>query len=251
MEQKSEGMKLELHIWRQAGPTASGKFERYDVDDLDIHMSVPEMLDHLNTKIIKSGGEPVAFESDCREGICGQCGFAINGNIHSPHPGTTTCQTHLRSFKDSDKLYLEPFRAKAFPIKKDLIVDRSAFDRIMESGGFIGVNTGQASEANTTLINHELAEKAFDAAACIGCGACVATCKNASASLFTASKINHLSMLPQGKPEANKRVKNMVAQMDAEGFGACSFTGACEIVCPQAISIQNIVDMNKRWRKAL
>lgn len=243
-------MKLELHIWRQAGPEERGDFEKHQVDDLDPHMSVPEMLDHLNTRIIKSGGEPVAFESDCREGICGQCGFVINGDIHSPTPGTTTCQTHLRSFKDGDKLYLEPFRAKAFPIKKDLVIDRSAFDRIIESGGYIGVNTGQASEANSTLIDHHLAEKAFDAAACIGCGACVATCKNASASLFTAAKISHLSMLPQGKPEAEQRVKKMVAQMDAEGFGSCSFTGACEVICPQDISIQNIVEMNKRWRKA-
>ncbi len=244
-------MKLELHIWRQAGPNESGKFEKYEAKNLDPHMSVPEMLDQLNTQIIKSGGDPVAFESDCREGICGQCGFAINGDIHSPHPGTTTCQTHLRSFKDGDKLFLEPFRAKAFPIKKDLVIDRSAFDRIIEAGGYIGVNTGQASEANTTLIEHDLAENAFDAAACIGCGACVATCKNASASLFTSAKISHLSMLLQGKPEAQTRVKNMVAQRDTEGFGACSFTGACEVICPQDISISNIVAMNKRWRKAL
>ncbi|ERM80736.1 hypothetical protein P872_21390, partial [Rhodonellum psychrophilum GCM71 = DSM 17998] len=188
-------------------------------------MSVPEMLDHLNTKIIKSGGNPVAFESDCREGICGQCGFVINGDVHSPNKGTTTCQTHLRSFQDGQTLYLEPFRAGAFPIKKDLVIDRSAFDRIIQAGGYIGVNTGQAAEANTLLINHELAEKAFDAAACIGCGACVATCKNASAMLFTSAKVNHLSMLPQGKPEASNRVKNMVAQMDMEGFGSCSATG--------------------------
>ncbi|MCA1751416.1 MAG: succinate dehydrogenase/fumarate reductase iron-sulfur subunit [Flavobacteriales bacterium] len=244
-------MKLELNIWRQAAPKAKGKFERYQLDDLDAHMSVPEMLDHLNTKLIKSGGDPVAFESDCREGICGQCGFVINGDMHSPEKRTTSCQTHLRSFSDGDTLYLEPFRAGSFPVKKDLVIDRSAFDRIIAAGGYIGVNTGQASEANSTLIRHDLAEQAFDASACIGCGACVAACKNASASLFTSAKISHLSMLPQGLPEAEQRVKNMVAQMDAEGFGACSFTGACEAVCPQAISIQNIVDMNLRWRKAL
>ncbi|SDZ25192.1 MULTISPECIES: succinate dehydrogenase/fumarate reductase iron-sulfur subunit [Rhodonellum] len=240
-------MKLELHIWRQAGPNIKGYFEGHTLDDLDEHMSVPEMLDHLNTKIIKSGGNPVAFESDCREGICGQCGFVINGDVHSPNKGTTTCQTHLRSFQDGQTLYLEPFRAGAFPIKKDLVIDRSAFDRIIQAGGYIGVNTGQAAEANTLLINHELAEKAFDAAACIGCGACVATCKNASAMLFTSAKVNHLSMLPQGKPEASNRVKNMVAQMDMEGFGSCSATGACEVVCPQGITMTNIAEMNSRW----
>lgn len=240
-------MKLELHIWRQSGPDAKGKFEVYNMDDLNEHMSVPEMLDHLNTKIIKSGGSPIAFESDCREGICGQCGFVINGDIHSPHQGTTTCQTHLRSFQDGQKLYLEPFRAGAFPIKKDLVIDRSALDRIIQSGGFIGVNTGQASEANTILIPHDLAERAFDAAACIGCGACVAACKNASAMLFTSAKVNHLSMLPQGKPEAPQRVKNMVAQMEEEGFGSCTYTKACEAVCPQGISMTNIIELNARW----
>lgn len=242
-------MQLQLHIWRQAGPKAKGHFEKHQVDDLDEHMSVPEMLDHLNTTIIKSGGSPIAFESDCREGICGQCGFVINGDVHSPNKGTTTCQTHLRSFYDGQTLYIEPFRAAAFPIKKDLVIDRSAFDRIIQAGGYIGVNTGQASEANTILINHELAEKAFDAAACIGCGGCVATCKNASAMLFTSAKINHLSMLPQGLPEASRRVANMIKQMDTEGFGACSNTGACEVVCPQGISIANIAEANGRWIK--
>lgn len=240
-------MKLTLHIWRQANNKDKGKFEKHYLDDLSSDMSVPEMLDHLNTRIIKSGGNPIAFESDCREGICGQCGFVINGDIHSPEKGTTTCQTHLRSFKDGEELYIEPFRAKAFPVKKDLMIDRSAFDRIIESGGFIGVNTGQAPEANSTLINHDLAEHAFDAAACIGCGACVATCKNASAMLFTSAKVNHLSMLPQGLPEAPQRVKNMIMQMDAEGFGSCTFTGACEVVCPQGISIINITETNGRW----
>jgi len=240
-------MKLELHIWRQAGPGAKGYFEDYALDDLDEQMSVPEMLDHLNTKIIKSGGNPIAFESDCREGICGQCGFVINGDVHSPNQGSTTCQTHLRSFKEGQSLYIEPFRAAAFPIKKDLVVDRSALDRIIQAGGYIGVNTGQASEANTALISHDLAERAFDAAACIGCGACVATCKNASAMLFTSAKVNHLSMLPQGAPEASLRVTNMIDQMDAEGFGSCSNTGACEVVCPQGISISNIAETNSRW----
>lgn len=244
-------MKLTLKVWRQKSAEAKGKFDTYTLDDLDAHMSVPEMLDHLNLKLMKSGGDPIAFESDCREGICGQCGFVINGDIHSPESGTTTCQTHLRSFRDGETLHLEPFRAKAFPIKKDLMIDRSAFDRIIAAGGYIGVNTGQAPEANSVLIKHDLAETAFDAAACIGCGACVATCKNASANLFTAAKINHLTMLPQGKTEAKQRVQNMVAQMDEEGFGACSFTGACEVVCPQHISIQNIVNMNAYWRKSL
>ena len=240
-------MELKLNVWRQKGPKVKGDFEEHLLDDLDEHMSVPEMLDHLNTKIIKSGGDPVAFESDCREGICGQCGFVINGHIHSPEQSTTTCQTHLRSFEDGQTLYLEPFRANSFPIKKDLVIDRSAFDRIIQSGGYIGVNTGQASEANTTLINHELAEDAFDSAACIGCGACVATCKNASAMLFTSAKINHLSMLPQGKPEASQRLENMVTQMDEEGFGSCTYTGACEVVCPQDISILNITELNRKW----
>lgn len=244
-------MKLILHIWRQPNASSGGNFVRYELDDLDAHMSVPEMLDHLNLRLVKAGDDPVAFESDCREGICGQCGFVINGHVQSPELHTTTCQTHLRSFNDGEELYIEPFRAAAFPIKKDLMIDRSAFDRIIASGGYIGVNTGQAQEANSTLIAHQLAEDAFDAAACIGCGACVATCKNASASLFTAAKISHLSMLPHGLPEAQTRVRNMVLRMDAEGFGACSFTGACEVVCPQSISIQHIVDMNRALRQAL
>jgi succinate dehydrogenase / fumarate reductase iron-sulfur subunit len=244
-------MKLILHIWRQPNADTKGRFERYVLEDLESHMSVPEMLDHLNLKLVKAGADPVAFESDCREGICGQCGFVINGHVQSPESHTTTCQTHLRSFEDGAELYLEPFRAAAFPIKKDLMIDRSAFDRIIASGGYIGVTTGQAPEANGILLGHQQAEDAFDAAACIGCGACVATCKNASASLFTAAKVSHLAMLPQGKPEAHARVRGMVERMDAEGFGACSFTGACEVVCPQSISIQHIVAMNKAWRKAL
>jgi succinate dehydrogenase / fumarate reductase, iron-sulfur subunit len=243
-------MKLTLHIWRQKNSSSKGSFSAYQVEELDPNMSVPEMLDHLNEILIQKGDDPVAYESDCREGICGQCGFVINGHIHSPEKNATTCQTHLRSFKNGDILYLEPFRARSFPIKKDLMIDRSAFDRIIGAGGFIGVNTGQAPEANSILIGHERAEEAFDAAACIGCGACVASCKNASAALFTGAKIAHLAMLPQGKLEAKNRVSAMVAQMDAEGFGACTFTRACEAVCPQSISVANIVKMNKEflWR---
>lgn len=240
-------MKLKLIIWRQKNQNTKGQFKKYDLKDLDRNMSVPEMLDSLNNQLVKKGEDPVAFESDCREGICGQCGFVINGHIHSPEKGTTTCQTHLRSFTENQTLYLEPFRAKAFPVKKDLCIDRSALDRIIEAGGYIGVNTGQAPEANSILIPHQLAENAFDSAACIGCGACVAACKNASSALFTGAKINHLAMLPQGKPEAKYRVKKMVEQMDKEGFGACSFTEACEAVCPQSVSVINIVKMNKYY----
>ncbi len=240
-------MKLTLKIWRQKDRKSKGRFEEYKIDNLDNNMSVPEMLDFLNNQLIVKMEDPVAFESDCREGICGQCGFVINGHIHSPEKGTTTCQTHLRSFKDGETLVLEPFRAKAFPVKKDLCIDRSALDRIIIAGGFIGVNTGQAPEANSILIPHQQAEDAFDSAACIGCGACVAACKNASAALFTGAKISHLNRLPQGKPEAETRVQNMVKQMDAEGFGACSFTEACEAVCPQSISVSNIVKMNRDY----
>ncbi|MBW3467258.1 succinate dehydrogenase/fumarate reductase iron-sulfur subunit [Arthrospiribacter ruber] len=243
-------MKLILQIWRQAGKTAKGGFEKHELKELDPNMSVPEMLDFLNEKLIKAGKDPVAFESDCREGICGQCGFVINGHIHSPEKSATTCQTHLRSFKDGEELFLEPFRAAAFPIKKDLCIDRTALDRIIGQGGFIGVNTGQAPEANSILIAHDTAEAAFDAAACIGCGACVAVCKNASAALFTGAKISHLALLPQGKLEAKKRVQKMVAQMDKEGFGSCTLTGACEKVCPQGISIAHIVTMNREYWKS-
>lgn len=250
LKEAISNMNLTLNIWRQESASAKGKFEKYYLDDLDSHMSVPEMLDHLNEKLIKEGKDPIAFDSDCREGICGQCGFVINGHIHSPEKHATTCQTHLRSFIDGEELYLEPFRAKAFPIKKDLCIDRKAFDRIIAKGGYISVNTGQAPEANSILLSHETAESAFDAAACIGCGACVASCKNASAALFTGAKIAHLAMLPQGKMEAEKRVKNMVAQMDAEGFGSCTFTKACEAVCPQHISIAHIVTMNREYWKA-
>ncbi|TVP43619.1 MAG: succinate dehydrogenase/fumarate reductase iron-sulfur subunit [Mongoliibacter sp.] len=243
-------MKLIIQVWRQESRDAKGKFEKYNLEGLDENMSVPEMLDFLNEKLIKRGEDPIAFESDCREGICGQCGFVINGHVQSPEKQATTCQTHLRSFKDGEEVFLEPFRATAFPIKKDLCIDRTALDRIIAKGGYIGVNTGQAPEANSILIGHDTAESAFDAAACIGCGACVAVCKNASAALFTGAKISHLSMLPQGKLEAKTRVQKMVAQMDAEGFGSCTFTGACEKVCPQGISLANIVTMNREFWKS-
>lgn len=243
-------MKLILNIWRQANPDEKGSFVNYKLEGLSEHMSVPEMLDFLNEQLIKKGEEPVAFESDCREGICGQCGIVISGDVQSPNKGSTTCQTHLRSFTDGQELYLEPFRAAAFPIKKDLIVDRSAFDRIIMSGGFVSVSTGQAPEANSILIGHETAESAFDSAACIGCGACVAVCKNASAALFTGAKISQLAQLPQGKVEAKERVKKMVWQMDKEGFGSCSMTTACEAICPQGISVQNIVKMNAEYLKS-
>ncbi len=244
-------MELILHIWRQKDANDKGGFKTYALHGLNVNMSVPEMLDHLNEKLIKEGDDPVAFESDCREGICGQCGFVINGAAHGPENGTTVCQIHLRSFSDHQELYLEPFRAATFPIRKDLCINRSALDRIIASGGFISVNTGQAPEGNSILIAHETAEEAFDAAACIGCGACVATCKNASAALFTGAKVSHLALLPQGQIEARKRVKNMVKQMDKEGFGACTFTKACEAVCPQSISIAHIVRMNKEYLKSL
>lgn len=243
-------MKLTLNIWRQVNLKEKGKFVKYQLENLSEHMSVPEMLDFLNEQLIQKGEEPVAFESDCREGICGQCGIVISGDVHSPEKGSTSCQTHLRSFADRQELYLEPFRAAAFPVKKDLIVDRSAFDRIIMSGGFISVNTGQAPEANSLPIGHETAESAFDSAACIGCGACVAVCKNASAALFTGAKISQLAQLPQGQLEAKERAKKMVQQMDKEGFGSCSMTTDCEAVCPQGISVGNIVKMNAEYLKA-
>ena len=214
-------------------------------------MSFLEMLDILNEKLILEGKEPVEFDHDCREGICGQCGMMINGIAHGPLKNTTTCQLHLRSFKDGDTIVIEPFRAAAFPVKKDLKVDRSALDRIIASGGFVSVNTGQAPDAKTIAITHQLAEEAFDAAACIGCGACVATCKNASAALFTSAKISHMALLPQGKEERNERVVNMVKQMDEELFGHCSNTEACEVECPQGISVLNIARMNYEYSRAL
>ena len=243
-------MQLNFKIWRQNCPNEKGAFKNYSVDGLTEDMSFLEALDFLNEKLVLKGEEVIAFEYDCREGICGQCGVFINGRAHGPHAHITTCQLHLRSFKDNDTITVEPWRAKAFPIIKDLIVDRSAFDRIIQQGGFISAKTGTAPEANSILISKEVADRAMDAAACIGCGACVATCKNASAALFTSAKINHLNLLPQGKLEENRRVIEMTQQMEEEGFGHCSFTGACEVECPENISVSNIAEMNFRLMKA-
>ena len=237
-------LKLTLNIWRQESSVASGKFESYEVDNLNTHMSFLEMLDVLNEKLVAEDKEPVAFDHDCREGICGMCSMVINGRPHGPIKGTTTCQLHMRHFKNGDTITIEPWRAKAFPVIKDLVVDRSSFDRIIQSGGYISVNTGSAPDGNAIPIPKSVAEEAFDAAACIGCGACVASCKNASASLFVSAKISQLSLLPQGQPEKDERVKNMVAQMDEEGFGHCTNTGACQAECPKEISVEYIRKMN-------
>jgi len=237
-------LKLTLNIWRQESSVASGKFESYEVDDLNTHMSFLEMLDVLNEKLVAEDKEPVAFDHDCREGICGMCSMVINGRPHGPMKGTTTCQLHMRHFKNGDTITIEPWRAKAFPVIKDLVVDRSSFDRIIQSGGYVSVNTGSAPDGNAIPIPKSVAEEAFDAAACIGCGACVASCKNASASLFVSAKISQLSLLPQGQPEKDERVKNMVAQMDEEGFGHCTNTGACQAECPKEISVEYIRKMN-------
>ena len=237
-------LKLTLNIWRQKSSDVSGKFESYEVDNLNTHMSFLEMLDVLNEKLVAEDKEPIAFDHDCREGICGMCSMVINGRPHGPMKGTTTCQLHMRHFKNGDTITIEPWRAKAFPVIKDLVVDRSSFDRIIQSGGYISVNTGSAPDGNAIPIPKSVAEEAFDAAACIGCGACVASCKNASASLFVSAKISQLSLLPQGQPEKDERVKNMVAQMDEEGFGHCTNTGACQAECPKEISVEYIRKMN-------
>ena len=237
-------LKLTLNIWRQESSVTSGKFESYEVDNLNTHMSFLEMLDVLNEKLVAEDKEPVAFDHDCREGICGMCSMVINGRPHGPMKGTTTCQLHMRHFKNGDTITIEPWRAKAFPVIKDLVVDRSSFDRIIQSGGYISVNTGSAPDGNAIPIPKSVAEEAFDAAACIGCGACVTSCKNASASLFVSAKISQLSLLPQGQPEKDERVKNMVAQMDEEGFGHCTNTGACQAECPKEISVEYIRKMN-------
>lgn len=243
-------MKIYLKIWRQDHPEAIGEMKNYQLDEVSQDMSFLEMMDLLNESLIKKGERVVEFDHDCREGICGQCGMMINGRAHGPLAHTTTCQLHMRSFKDGDTIYIEPFRAAAFPIIRDLKVDRSAFDKIIQSGGFISAATGEMPEANGILISHPIAEAAFDAAACIGCGACVATCKNASADLFTSAKITQLALLPQGKIEARERVIAMVDQMDAEGFGHCSNTEACEVECPQEISVLHIARMNFEYNKA-
>jgi len=241
-------MKLTLKIWRQNGPSDKGRMETYPIDNIDGDMSFLEMLDILNDQLIEKGDQPVAFDHDCREGICGMCSLYINGEAHGPDRGVTTCQLHMRKFKDGETIYIEPWRAKAFPVIKDLVVDRSAFDRIMASGGFVSVNTsGNTVDANAIPIPKEDADEAFNAATCIGCGACVASCKNASAMLFVSAKVSQLALLPQGKVEAKERVLNMVRTMDEEGFGNCSNTGACEVECPKGISLENIARMNREY----
>ena len=237
-------LQLTLKIWRQRSSSESGAFETYDVKGLNSHMSFLEMMDVLNEQLIEKDKDPVAFDHDCREGICGMCSMVINGRAHGPLKGTTTCQLHMRHFKNGETVYIEPWRAKAFPVIKDLVVDRSSFDRIIQSGGYVSVNTGSAPDGNAIPIPKKIAEEAFDAAACIGCGACVATCKNASASLFVAAKVSQLSLLPQGQPEKKERVNKMVAQMDEEGFGHCTNTGACQAECPKGISIEYVRKMN-------
>ncbi len=244
-------MDLNLKIWRQNGPEEKGRIETYAVNGISPDTSFLEMLDVLNEQLIESGQDPVAFDHDCREGICGMCSLYINGQAHGPEREITTCQLHMRSFKDGDTIYIEPWQAKAFPVIKDLVVDRSSFDRIRASGGFVSVNTsGNTIDANALLVPKADADKAFDAATCIGCGACVATCKNASAMLFVSAKISHLALLPQGKVEAKERVLKMVDKMDEEGFGNCSNTGACEVECPKGISLENIARMNREYLSA-
>ncbi len=243
-------MKIQLKIWRQENARAQGRMMDYELSDINPEMSFLEMLDVLNEQLIQRGDMPVEFDHDCREGICGQCGMFINGRAHGPQAATTTCQLHMRHFKDGDTIYVEPFRSRAFPVIKDLRIDRSAFDRIIQAGGYISTRTGDAPEANAIPIGHDVAEAAFDAAACIGCGACVATCKNASAALFTGAKVSHLALLPQGRPEAAERARKMVARMEAEGFGHCTNTGACEVECPQEISIRHIARMNFEYNRA-
>ena len=244
-------MKLTLKIWRQKNSETKGKIESYDIDEISPDMSFLEMLDVLNAKLINEDQEPVSFDHDCREGICGSCSLFINGRAHGPDRRITTCQLHMRKFKDGDTIFIEPFRAKAFPVIKDLVVDRSAFDRIQHAGGYISINTsGNTQDANATPVNKEDADAAFDAATCIGCGACVASCKNSSAMLFVGAKVSQYSLLPQGQTEASRRVINMVNQMDLEGFGNCSNTGACEVECPKGISLDNIARMNRELVKA-
>ncbi len=241
-------MDLTLKIWRQQNADSNGEMKDYRVENISEDSSFLEMLDVLNESLINSGEEPVAFDHDCREGICGMCSLYINGEAHGPDRGVTTCQLHMRKFNDGDTIYIEPFRAKGFPVIKDLVVDRSSFDRIMEAGGFISVNTsGNTQDANAIPIPKEDADKAFDAATCIGCGACVATCKNASAMLFVSAKVSQFSLLPQGKVESKHRALNMVHQMDLEGFGNCTNTGACEVECPKGISLENIARLNREF----
>ncbi|MBS1918227.1 MAG: succinate dehydrogenase/fumarate reductase iron-sulfur subunit [Bacteroidetes bacterium] len=243
-------MNLKLKVWRQKNAKSSGGFESYDVSNISSEMSFLEMFDVLNERLIREGKEPIAFDHDCREGICGMCSMYINGKAHGPWQGTTTCQLHMRAFKDGDTIVVEPWRANAFPVIKDLMVDRTAFDRIIQAGGYISVNTGNAVDANAIPIEKDKADSSFAAAACIGCGACVAACKNSSAMLFVSAKVSHLALLPQGAPERKTRVLDMIAQMDKEGFGSCTNTGACEAVCPKEISLTNIARLNGEYLTA-
>jgi len=243
-------MKLTLHVWRQPSANDQGRMETYQADDVSPDMSFLEMLDVVNERLILDGKRPIAFDHDCREGICGSCGMMINGVAHGPQRGTATCQLHMRTFKDGDEIVIEPWRARAFPVIKDLSVDRNAFDRIIQAGGYVSVNTGGTPDANAIPVSKIAADQAMDAAACIGCGACVAACPNASASLFTAAKITHLGVLPQGQPERYRRAVKMVEQMDAEGFGSCSLFGECQEACPKQISIDAIMHMNRDFIKA-
>lgn len=244
-------MKLNLLVWRQAGPTKPGRMVSYQAHDISPDMSFLEMLDVVNEGLLQAGESPIAFDSDCREGICGACGLMVNGRAHGPGQGVTVCQVHMRSFKDGDTIVIEPWRARAFPLVKDLVVDRGAFDRIIAAGGYVSVNTGGAPDANAIPVPRENAEGAMDAAACIGCGACVAACKNASAALFTSAKVRHLGELPQGQPERGRRVARMVERADLEGFGSCSNEGECEAVCPKEIPITNIARMHRDFIKAV
>ncbi len=245
MEHKN--INLKLKVWKQKNSNTAGSFETYEAKNISTEMSFLEMFDVLNEQLIEEGKEPIAFDHDCREGICGACSMYINGRPHGPWHATTTCQLHMRAFNDGDTVVVEPWRANAFPVIKDLVVDRTAFDRIIQAGGFISVNTGNAVDANSLPVEKDKADLSFAAASCIGCGACVAACKNSSAMLFVSAKVTHLTLLPQGSPERSTRALNMVAQMDKEGFGSCTNTGACEAVCPKEISIENIARLNKEY----
>jgi succinate dehydrogenase / fumarate reductase iron-sulfur subunit len=250
MSNDKNAINLKLKVWRQKNAAAKGSFQNLEAKNVSPDASFLEMLDAVNEDLIKKDQEPIMFDHDCREGICGSCGFMINGNAHGPQKGTTVCQLHMRQFKDGDELVLEPWRAAAFPSIKDLMVDRSAFDRIIRAGGYISVNTGNARDANSIPIPKPDADEAFMSATCIGCGACVASCKNASAALFTSAKISHMALLPQGQVERDQRALDMVAQMDAEGFGACTSTGVCSASCPKEISLINIAKMNREYLRA-
>lgn len=250
MSESKKTINLKLKVWRQKNNKSDGAFVIYEANNVSPDASFLEMLDTVNEQLVRTGQDPIVFDHDCREGICGSCGFMINGNAHGPQKSTTVCQLHMRNFKDGEELVLEPWRAQAFPVIKDLMVDRSAFDRIIRAGGYISVNTGNARDANSLPIPKPDADEAFMSATCIGCGACVASCKNASAALFTSAKISHLALLPQGQVERGSRALHMVAQMDAEGFGACSTTGSCSASCPKDISLTNIAMMNRELLKA-